>query len=289
MKRIILASVFFFALCSCERRISKERISDGNNTITIRIGHPGIDLKNQYPGAVKVERQPAGLTFYQVNWRATEKGKIKLDMSDSSFVFDDVLGMIGTEDNGEKNPGIYRLTIISKITDSNHISHEDARIKFLSILKKIKSSGWSTLIPFTAPRLRGKDMVNYLLESKNPTALDSSYDLSMSEWMNIDNLTSWEFNKGNIFLEVSFSRNSEEIGAQPFASYVVRYTVKSDVAYFKEFIDSNATEPWESLLIDELKNSAERRRSLEELLEKNGIKIDKEYMNSKPPISSIDH
>ena len=286
---MILAAIFFFALCSYERRILKERIADGNNTITIRIGQPGIDLKNQYPDAVKVERQPAGITFYQVNWRAAEKGKVKLDMSNSSLVFDDVLGMVGTEDNSEKNPGIYRLTIISKTTDSNHISHEDARIKFLSILKKIKSSGWSTLIPFTAPRLRGKDMVNYLLESKNPTALDSSYDLSISEWMNIDNLTSWEFNKGNTFLEVSFSRTSEEIGAQPFTSYVVRYTVKSDVAYFKEFIDPNATEPWESLLIDELKNYAERRRSLEELLEKDGIKIDKEYMNPKPPIPTIDH
>lgn len=288
MKRITLVAIFCLALCSCDKKFTGENMVDKKNLITVKINQPGADFKNHYPGIVRVERQPAGITFYQINWKANAKGIVKLDMNDSSFAFDRVLGLIGSENNEEENLGIYQIVITSSITDADKISHEDARKEFFSILKQIKNSGWSPIIPFTAPRLRGRDMLNYLLESGNPTTLDADYELNIDEWMKIENLTSWEFEKGKVFLDVSFVRSAAELEDQKSMTYIVRYSIKSDVAYFKEFIDPGATDPWKLLLPGELKNSAERRRHLENSLEKTGIKIDKTYTNPKPPIVSGD-
>ena len=257
-------------------------MNTSNKGIHVKINESGAEFKNRHPEIVRVTHQPVGVSFYKIDWDEKNKGVIFVDVDKHSFEIDNALGLTGSENDDLKNDGISQLNIVSGLTGPNGISHQAAREKFLMILTGLRNAGWRSVIPFSAPRLRGKDMLAYLLDLQRPTTLDASYQPSLDEWMQLPDLTTWEFYADRTFLRVNFVRDANRLDVSKPGAYVVNFTLDSDLNYFKEFISPLQREKWRDRLPAELKEADTRRKSIEAELLQKGLRIDETYRD--PPI-----
>lgn len=274
--------IIFFLIIFTFNKNSETNGMTSNKIIRVRVNEPGIELKNRYPETVRTTHQPVGVTFYKIDWNAKNKGVVLVDMSKHSFEVDNTLSFIGSETDDLKNEGMSQLNVVSGLTGPNGISHQDAHKKFLTILNSLKSAGWQSVIPFSAPRLRGKDMLTYLLDSQRPTTLDAAYLPSLEEWMKLPDLATWEFYAERTFLRVNFVRDNSKLDVSKPGAYVVNFTLESDLNYFRGFVPPLQREQWQDRLPIELKQADARRKLLETELLQKGVRIDENYQD--PPI-----
>lgn len=256
-----------------------EKITD---SVEVHVGENGQQFKGKYSTLVTATEQLAGLIFFKIDWTSKKKGKIRIEHGNNSIEVCDALGFVGTEDVEFKNLGMSEINIVSGITGPTGISHQQAREKFLGILRRIKQSGWQSTIPFSAPRLKGKEMLEYLFNSKRRTTLDANYSPTLDEWMQLDNFATWEFYSNHVFLRINFTRDQSKLNINQPGVYLINYELKTDLEYFMEFIDSDDRNRWREALPPEIKIASARRAMLEADLVKQGKKIDTNY--SDPPL-----
>lgn len=142
--------------------------------VEIQVGEMGSSFAGRNADILKINRQPAGLNFYKIRFPARVKGSATLNSGTRKFVIENIFSITGTEDLEFKDEGLSEFSINCSITEADLISHDEARSKFFSMLQDLLRSGWKTTIPLGAPRLRGKEMTQYLLRSKHDATLDTS-------------------------------------------------------------------------------------------------------------------
>ena len=210
----------FFSLVILSFQSAAKNDNENTNMVELRIGEAADKFSQRYPSLASVDHQPAGLSFYKASWGTHSKGRVKIAHAVHSFELPDVLNVMGTEGASSKQKGIFIVSIHSGISCANDIMHKDALDRFYNLLRTIQSSGWRSSIPLGLPRLNGKDMFIYYLESKDPTTLDADYKLSLQEWMNLDDLTNWEFYADGVFMRVTFMRDQSKMDPE---AGLVRY------------------------------------------------------------------
>jgi hypothetical protein len=151
--------------------------------IELHVGEKGESFTGRNPTMATVDRQPAGLNFYELQWSTQAMGTVIVKQGFLRLAIENVISVTGTEDMDFQDEGISEIKINSAITKSETISHDEARLKTFSYLQKINQIGWKTTIPPSMARIRGKDMSNYLLQTEKYTTLDPVYVPSLSEWM----------------------------------------------------------------------------------------------------------
>src|SRR5690625_5998471 len=67
--------------------------------IEIKIGWTGEEFlrRNNLPAKGSVDKQPAGLNFYEVDWTVSARGTVRLEHGGYSFDIPHALGVVGTE------------------------------------------------------------------------------------------------------------------------------------------------------------------------------------------------
>ncbi len=206
LRAFLLLFLNMALLSGCQEKPRKETMSISN--VTIQIGEKGEAFANRYPNEVKINRQPAGLDFYRIGWKASQNGVATVENGKHSFSLEGVIGVVGTQNNDYPTEGISEWDITVGITGPNGIHHDDARKKMFAILQQLLKAGWKTSIPLDKPRIRGKDMLNYLLKDGKYTTLDADYTPTLEEWMQIDSSGIWELYADHMFLKVTFMRES---------------------------------------------------------------------------------
>lgn len=277
-----LLFVFSLLISGCNRNDEIKHMNNFEKKIHIAINEHGEELKNRHPNMVRVTHQPVGVSFYKIDWDEKDKGIVLIKSNKLSFEIDNVLGFTGNENDDLENEGMSQLNIISGITGPNGISHEDARVKFLEIISKLRNIGWQSTIPFSAPRFKGKDMLTYLFNFQRPTTLDASYLPSLDEWMRLPDLTTWEFYGDRTFLRVNFVRDSNKLDPKKPGAYVINFALESDINYYKGFAPPLQRDAWREILPSELKKAESRRKAIEKELVQKGLRVDETYQD--PPI-----
>ena len=235
MLRVFLLLFFNIALLSACQEPRKEKIPISN--ITIQIGEQGHKFVKRYPGEIKTERQPAGLDFYKIGWPASKKGEVTIENGKHSFALEDVRSVVGTQSNEFPTEGISEWNITVGVTGPNGIYHDDARKTMFAILQKFLQAGWKVSIPLSVPRLRGKEMTNYLLKEGRYTTLDAEYTPTLEEWMQIDSSGIWKLYADRMFLKVTFMRESTLTDLTKPSSYIFSFDLTSETETFRSYVE----------------------------------------------------
>lgn len=277
-----LSAALFWVILGCDYKGTQKMNTKATSPVEISINIPGDRLKEKYPALVSVNRQPAGLSFFKMTWSSNNKGIVRLTHGAHTFDFSDVLSLLGTQDDEQRKPEISEFTIICGISGVSGISHSAARDRFFGIIDRLEKAGWKSTVRFSAPRLSGKDMMKYRLESGESVTLASDYIPTIDEWMKLEDLSTWEFYADGVFLRMNFLRDEKKLDPSKPGAYIINFNIQSDIEYFKSFVDPDHREEWQTFLPESLKESLDRRQLREESLRKKGFKINTDYKD--PPL-----
>ena len=255
--------------------------------ISIKLNEDGESLVKRYPALIKVNKQPAGLNFYKINWDSYPQGVVKIEHGQHSFVLENVLGIMGSQDLEIPQEGIDEFSIYMSLagTPQGLISHDEARLKTYALLKKIELTGWRNLISEDDPRITGKDRLNYVLKVSNLIGLDTKYIPTLEEWMSIENLTSWTFYADHQYLRVDFKRERTLLDPAKPGSYLLTFSLKSETENFRGYVGPDNRSVWKQKLPAALDDLKQRRQKAEATLRAQGISIDETYQD--PPVPDL--
>jgi hypothetical protein len=254
----------------------------GDPTIDIQLGESGNSFASRNAKLLKVDRQPAGLNFHQIRFPTASRGQARIRSGVHTFTIAKVLSITGIEDLDYKDEGMQQFNINSALTDANLISHDEARLKFFSILQAIVRSGWRSIIPLSMARLRGKQLTQYFLISKHYTTLDPSYIPTLDEWMRMMSLTSWEFFAANTYMNVSFMREYTLTDPSKPGAYLISFEIQNEAERFRRHIDGSDRKRWKEAVPTALRELAASRAKMEAELRLKGMTIDDKYID--PPV-----
>jgi hypothetical protein len=257
--------------------ISKER------TIELEVGQSGALFMDSNPALIKIDRQPAGINFYEVNFREGNVGHAVVKFGDRRVPIEHVISGTGIEDLDFKDEGISEINVNSTITKSDLISHDEARLKFFSMLQNFVRSGWKTLVPLSMAKLKGKEMTQYFLASHDYTSLDPSYVPTLDEWMQMRDLTSWEFYAHHVYLKISFIREQTLTSVHKLGSYLLSFEFMNEPAQFRQHVESADRKRWKEVVPVKLRELAAERAKLERELRSKKFSVDETYVDPRVP------
>lgn len=253
-----------------------------DTAVEIRVNESGKSFLERNTRRLHVDRQPAGLNFYEIRYPEGSRGNAFINFTAGQLSVERVISITGTEDMDFPDEGLSEFNINTEIVDSDLVSHDTARKKIYSILQNIADSGWKATIPLGMARLRGKSLTQYLLRTNAHTTLDNSYIPTLDEWMKLPNRTRWGFYANHSYLEVSFTREHTMTDPAKPGAYLLSFDLKSEDEHFRRNVEGSDRKRWRELVPKELKKLANARAAMEAELQQKGIAIDNEYVD--PPL-----
>lgn len=252
--------------------------------VTIKLGEMGPSLAKRYPSNVKVQHQPAGLDFYEIDWDQQSPGTVRVEHRNHSFVVEHVLGVLSSQDLEDfKSEGLKEFNISSGITEPDRIPHDEARLKTYAILKRIMDAGWKNTVDIGDPRVRGKDRLRYALLQNKYVGLDVTYVPTLEEWMQIESRTPWNFYANGLYMNVIFTRERSLTDREKPGSYLLTFNIRTDTEYFRGFAGPDNRLRWKELLPQEIAKAAASRAQKEAELRAKGVSLDESYQDPPAP------
>jgi hypothetical protein len=298
MKLLIFLIVSFIGL-GCQDKAVQANTSLANDSkfekkvipmaqeVSIKVGEIASELQKRYPDKLQIQKQPAGLDFYSIDWDSYPRGKVKIDHGKNSVVIDGVLG-IQTHTNVDfPAEGFYVYTIFAGLSEAptGLISHDEARLKTYALLKKIEQAGWQVITGRNDPRIKGKERFSHVLRKSKYIGLGVDYLPTFEEWMQIEDLTSWNFYANRQYLTVYFKRERTLLDPAKPGSYLITYSLKSEAENFRGYVEPLERKRWKELLPTELAQDKDKRVKAEAALKAQGITIDETYQD--PPLPDL--
>jgi hypothetical protein len=252
--------------------------------ITLKIGEQGTSLAKRYP-ELRIDRQPAGIDFYEKRWTQTPRGRLTMDHGKHSFTIDNVYSFSSLLDKDLEQEGILKFRLNAGLTTADTISHKEALVQMYAMLRAFEKQGWKSITQHGDPRLRGKDRLNYVLDGMHSISLDTNYTPNPDEWMRLANMTQWEFYADHLYLEVNFMRQSAGENSPNVGAYLIGFVIKSEAEYFRNHVKSEDRQRWKQVLPGVLTHLASLRAEEEAKLRAKGIAIDESYQD--PPVPDL--
>lgn len=259
--------------------MSKESMVD------IKIGETSTSFSQRNAIGLKIDRQPAGLNFLELNYPQNARGKASINFGQRKLLIERVISVTGTEDMSFPEEGLSEFQINAEIAETDLIAHDDARLKMFEILRHIVQAGWKTTVPLGMARLRGKDMTNYQLRTKKFTTLDPAYVPSLEEWMAMESMTQWEFYADHIYLNVNFMRDHTLRDPSKPGAYLLTFGVMSEVEHFRRNVDGLERKRWKEILPKELRTLEQLRVDMEAAMRVKRVTVDETYVD--PPVPNL--
>ncbi|HMW48942.1 MAG TPA: hypothetical protein PKC70_11650, partial [Cellvibrionaceae bacterium] len=155
--------------------------------ISVRLGQSGADFlaKNNLPAKGYINKQPAGVNFYEYDWSVRHYGSVLVEHGPYSFNIPHALSVMGNEDVAKMQEGLSSFFICAGISGEETIYHDEARKIFYAFLHELVSQGWRYYTFYSEPRLTGFSAFRYYLENGIYT-IPVDYMPTLDEWMHID-------------------------------------------------------------------------------------------------------
>ncbi|WP_156369492.1 hypothetical protein [Duganella sp. Leaf126] len=234
-------------------------------------------------GFFKVENHPAGINFYTANWNASDHARARLENINHSFSIEHMLGVTATDEPNSPEEGIVKFSINAGISSADVISHEEARQRFVYILKNIRKVGWQRFLDEGDPRLSGRDMLDFILKDSPASSMDPDYEPTFEEWMKIPSRTTWSFYANHVYLSLDFSRDPTLTDPNKPGAYLITFTVNSENNHYKSYVDPKDRKDWKNQLSSKLAILPKMRKEAEAELRTKGVKIDEFYVDPPKP------
>ena len=277
MKKIILALLIF--LTSCGDQSGEQNMNP--MTVKVTVGELGEHFlqRNNLPAKGHIDKQPAGLNFYEYDWSTKAPGAVMVEHGAHSFQIPFALGVVGTQDAGKTNSGIADFNVRAGISSADTIMHDEARKQFVILLQNLVKLGWKPAISYNYPRLTGELAFKYYLENDN-YGIPINYSPTLDEWMKIK-FGYWRFYVDNVFLKINFQRDRTKMNPNEPGAYLFVFELFSQEEFAKGNFQSDDREHWQELWVDKIKSLKKQRYEKEKELVKRGYTIFTDYEEPK--------
>lgn len=250
--------------------------------VEIKIGWTGEEFlrRNNLPAKDSVDKQPAGLSFYEVDWSVSARGTVRLEHGGYSFDIPHALGVVGTEDIERLDAGIESYAITAGITADGPILHDEARRLFLDFIQTLTERGWKPAISYNYPRLKGEQAYKYF-EEDFAYSVPPDYRQTLEQWMAMD-FAYWRLHAGDVFLNIRINRDRKRMIPDEPGAYLLALTLISKEEKAKSHFQGEKDRAnWKNLWVDKIKELKKERYAKEEALRKRGFDIDTNYEEPK--------
>ncbi|WP_444997039.1 hypothetical protein [Aliikangiella sp. IMCC44359] len=246
----------------------------------VQVGINPSEYNQRNPLYIKksIDKQPAGLNFYEQNWNIQQQGTVHVEHGQHSFTIPFVLGSTGTENADSPKRGIYKFSIRSGITAEEFINHDEARLRFTETLQNFVRLGWQPYIEYYSdPRLSGQQSIAYAIEDEF-YAPDPLYIPTLDEWMQLGSSHGWVFHTDGVFMEMSFRRKRQFMDKNGQGVYLLNYKLLTREAHARNHFSGDEREQWQDLWIEKVKEYKMLRYQKEVELIKQGYHINTQYV-----------
>lgn len=288
MKKVLIcASFLLLGLIGCEparpvasheAAILKQEESNVSSPLIIRLGETGEAFQKRVSSGVRVNRQPAGIDFYGLDWDRAPYALIRFVQGDHSLDVQHVNGVQTSEDRETfKEEGFTEWTVHALLDPAQELSHGDAEVRIHRWLRAAMDAGWRQYVDGADPRLRGQDRLNIVLQGSTWVGLDARHEPSLQDWLRIPDRTPWKLCVEGAFMEVSFTRQALPKSDGSKAVYLMTFNIKSQNEYLRGGVESDHMAQWRDVLPGVLQRAAAQRAKEERVLSERGVAIDEGY------------
>lgn len=273
MKTLLI--VILLVLAGCDRVI-EEGDNMNHINIKVRIGEPGLSFlqRNNIHEKGHIDVQPAGTRFYEYEWSVKARGTVQIEHGERSFNIPYALGFLGIE-KAQPISGMETVNISAGLNDSGSIDHNDARQKFMEIIKDLRRSGWQPVIHYNHPRLNGEEAFKYYLEEP-AYGLPLDYMPGLAEWMEIGP-EYWRLYADGVFLDIKFYRDKKRLNLSEPGAYLLSFGFRTAEQKAKDQFEGEDRDRWQALWTDRIKQLKTERYAKEAELIKRGFTIYTDY------------
>jgi len=270
---------FLLFLTACDYHNGDQTMTP--TTIKIKVGESGTQFlqRNNLPTKGHIDKQPAGVNFYEQDWSTKSPGTVMVEHGIYSFQVPYALGVMGAEDV-KQMVGFEQINIRAGITAADTIMHDEARQKFMTLLQQLLKLGWKPLISYQDPRLTGEQAYIYSEQENYYFGTPVNYIPTLEQWMRIDS-GDWQFYADDIFLKINFQRDRKHMNPNEPGAYLFSFELISKEAKAKNQFESDDREHWQDLWVDKIKAMKKERYAKEKELIQRGFTIYTEYQEPK--------
>ena len=271
----ILMLGFSVLLNACDRQPEESTMNP--SIIKIKVGEQGAQFlqRNNLPAKGHIDKQPAGLNFYQYRWPVTNQGAVMIEHGIYSFQILHALSVMGNEDVDHSDAGLAKFRVGAGITAADTVLRDEARREFIKLLQKLLALGWKPFISYSHPRLLGKEAFSYFEENPYTFSPPVNYSPTLEQWMRID-YDDWSFYADDVFLNIKFRRGVESKDPT-MAAYLFSFELHSKEEEAKSQFEGRDRDRWQDLWVDKIKSMKQERYAKEKVLIKRGYTIYTKY------------
>ena len=121
----------------------------------------------------------------------------------------------------------------------------------------------------------GEQAFRYYQED-NTYSIPPEYRLTLEEWMALD-FAYWRLYAGDIFLKITFSRDSKLMKPTEPGAYLFSFELRSKEQQARANFYGEERERWKDLWVDKIKALKQERYAKEQALKKRGFTIATDY------------
>lgn len=282
MRQLIVCFILFLSACNP----NSGETPMNPTSIKIKIGEPGGQFlqRNKLPAKGHIDKQPAGLSFYEINWSTKTPGTAMIEHDKYSFQIPYTLSVMGTEDVDFMEEGLAKFSINAGITAADTVNHDEARKEFIKLLQHLLALGWKPLISYEDPRLTGAQAYSNAEQENDYFGIPANYAPTFEQWMRIDG-GRWNLYADDVFLAIKFRRGVESKDPS-MQAYLFSFDFHSKVQEAKAQFEGEERDHWQDLWVDKIKAMKKERYAKEKELIQRGFTIYTEY--EEPKIHPLD-
>jgi hypothetical protein len=263
-------------------RNSNESISPAMNmtqNIYIEVGESPEALIGRYGKAVEANDKNPGSRFLRMNWPVRQPATLGIKNGNSMLYLNGVFSTMGTYNSDFPDEGLSNYGISLGISKTETIFHDEARVRFFDLLKQIRQAEWKRWIKPDRPRLLDENAFRYNATEYPIYSLDDTYIPSLSDWMKLQDGSSWRFYQNRVYMTVTLYRDSSRMNPELPGAYFITIDLVAQASQWRREFDGDDRKRWKELYKELRKKGALERAELEKKLQTQGYKIDSNYQN----------
>lgn len=235
---------FLFLTTACQ---AEKESTMPNKPLEISLNVTAQDLYNtnpEYKAFQEGDAQPMGVTFQGYDFPRYKEPTAIIKYSNGELSINGVMSVLAYEDNKQEN---YKLSKINLSFLFNHkvsgISDEDAYKKMMSFFKELQDKGWTHAKTLSEPRLTPEESFIFATtEDGNTFSLNYTYPLSFEQWMQLDDLQTWQLRHGtDVFMNIRMNRQTDPSTGK--RHYLISLEVFNEVELLQQIVPNDYDEP----------------------------------------------
>ncbi|ENU30095.1 hypothetical protein MMO38_07200 [Acinetobacter sp. NIPH 1852] len=229
-KQLICVFLFGWVLSACQphSKAQENQYMNNQKTVNLHLGPQGVQDFMTYTDG-KVDQQPAGMNFMDLDWNPPNLGKVRIEHGVNSLELEHVFSVMGAQLANDPNiKGIKSIVVNAGLTQEEFVEPEQAYAAYVELMQRINKAGWKQYFYRFSGRIAKEDNIKYILDRKE--VVDPNYILSFKEWQYIFNEIPTESFGYRLYVNgvlLTFTLDRTSINEKKQEQYMLRYSFQT--------------------------------------------------------------